>query len=210
MKKIFLTLIAAVAMTTSVMAQDSTQVRHEHKQMDPQEMIKHRTDETVKKYELNEEQAKKLLDLNTRFADKMRPMMGGQRRGSFERRPMGDRRPMGERPQMGERRQMGERPQIQGNDSLREMHRQMGERFQAQRMDSLKARRPMGERRGNFGGNREEMQKNMEAYDAELKTILTEEQYNAYKKDEQSRRPRMGMGMGPGRGMRPNGNNENK
>lgn len=204
MKKIFLTLIAAVAMTTSVMAQDSTQVRREHRQMDPQEMIKHRTDETVKKYGLNEEQAKKLLDLNIRFADKMRPMMGGQRRGGFERRQMG------ERPQMGERRQLRERPQIQRNDSLREMHRQIGERPQPQGIDSLRARRPMGERRGNFGGNREEMQKNMEAYDAELKTILTEEQYNAYKKDEQSRRPRMGMGMGPGRGMRPNGNNENK
>ena len=36
-------------------------------------------------------------------------------------------------------------------------------------------------------GNREEMRKNMEAYNAELKTILTEEQYQAYTKDQQNR-----------------------
>jgi hypothetical protein len=31
------------------------------------------------------------------------------------------------------------------------------------------------------------MRKNMEAYNAELKTILTEEQYQAYTKDQQNR-----------------------
>lgn len=34
-------------------------------------------------------------------------------------------------------------------------------------------------------GNREQMQKEMEEYDAEVKKIMTEEQYNAYKADRE-------------------------
>jgi len=157
MKKIILTLMAVVAMTTSVMAQEETQQqRPQRRQMDATEMAKHRTDEAVKKYDLNAEQAQKLLDLNTRFFKDMRPM--GGHRG---------------------------------------------------KPDSLKTdRRPgrQGGPRGGFGGNHEKMKKKMEAYDAELKTFLTEDQYNAYKKDEQNRRPRMGMGRGNG----PRKNNDNK
>jgi Spy/CpxP family protein refolding chaperone len=57
--------------------------------------------------------------------------------------------------------------------------------------DSLRAQGPQGQRRapGQRGGfNREEMQKNMEAYNNELKAILTPEQYEAYQKDEQQNR----------------------
>ena len=149
MKKIVLTMIAVVAMSISAMAQDTTQVR---RQFNPEQMAKMRTEATVQKYGLNEEQAKKLLDLNTRFADKSRPMrgMGGQPRGP---RMDGDR---------------NNRPQRMAPDSLR-------------------ARGPRGGgQRGGF--NREEMQKNMEAYNNELKTILTPEQFEAYQKDEQQNR----------------------
>jgi hypothetical protein len=55
--------------------------------------------------------------------------------------------------------------------------------------DSLRAqgqRRGPGQRGGGF--NRGEMQKNMEAYNNELKAILTPEQYEAYQKDEQQNR----------------------
>ena len=153
MKKIVLTMIAVVAMSISAMAQDTTQVR---RQFNPEQMAKMRTEATVQKYGLNEEQAKKLLDLNTRFADKIRPMrgMGGQPRG----------------PRMGGDR--NNRPQRMAPDSLR-------------------ARGPRGGgQRGNFGRfNREEMQKNMEAYNNELKTILTPEQFETYQKDEQQNRP---------------------
>lgn len=154
MKKIVLAMIAVVTMSVSAMAQDTTQVR---RQFNPEQMAKMRTEATVQKYGLNEEQAKKLLDLNTRFADKIRPMrgMGGQPRGP---RMNGDR---------------NNRPQRMAPDSLR-------------------ARGPRnGGQRGNFGGfNREEMQKNIEAYNNELKTILTPEQFEAYQKDEQQSRSR--------------------
>ena len=98
MKKLVLTMIAMVTMSLSAMAQDTAQVR---RQFNPEQMAKMRTDATVQKYGLNEEQAKKLLDLNTRFADKIRPMgpMGGQRRGG--------------------QRMQGDRPQRMNPDSLR-------------------------------------------------------------------------------------------
>lgn len=163
MKKLVLTLVAAVAMNIGAMAQETQGERRERPQMDPKEMIQQRTDETVKKYGLNEEQAQKLLDLNTRYFQKMGPMMmGGPRRG-----------------QGGPRPQMGERPQRPEGDTVQHQ------------------RRP----RPEFGGNREEMRKNREAYDTELKTILTDEQYKAYQKDEQSRR--QGRGNRGPRGQRP-------
>lgn len=161
-----MTLIAAMAIGASAMAQD-TNDKQERKSFDPKEMIQQRTDETVKKYGLNEEQAAKLLDLNTRYAEKMGPMMGGGPRGG----------------KGGQRPQTGERPQRQDGDTVKHQRRA----------------------RPEMGGNREEMKKNFEAYDAELKTIMTEEQYNAYKKDMQNRR----RGMG-GRGPRQHKDNDNK
>ena len=149
MKKLVLTMIAMVAMSLSAMAQDTAQVR---RQFNPEQMAKMRTDAVVQKYGLNEEQAKKLLDLNTRFAGKIRPMgpMGGQRRGG--------------------QRMQGDRPQRMNPDSLRAQGQRRGQ----------------GQRGGGF--NREEMQKNMEDYNNELKAILTPEQYEAYQKDEQQNR----------------------
>jgi len=157
MKKIVLTMIAAMAMSLSAMAQDAPQGP---RQFNPEQMTKMRTDAVVQKYGLNEEQAKKLLDLNTRFAGKIRPMGMGQR---------GPRGGQGGQRMQGDR---NDRPQRMAPDSLRANgHRGGGQR-------------------GNGGFNREEMQKNMEAYNNELKTILTSEQFEAYQKDEQERRQR--------------------
>lgn len=149
MKKLVLTMIAMVTMSLSAMAQDTAQVR---RQFNPEQMAKMRTDAVVKKYGLNDDQAKKLLDLNTRFAGRIRPMgpMGGQRRGG--------------------QRMQGDRPQRMNPDSLRAQGQRRGQ----------------GQRGGGF--NREEMQKNMEDYNNELKAILTPEQYEAYQKDEQQNR----------------------
>ena len=137
---------AALMMSASAMAQDNNnqQVR-ERRQMNPVEMTKRRTDETVKAYGLNEEQAKQLLELNTKFAGKLGPR-GGMRPG----RGMGGR----------DGRARGERP-----DSMRP-----GPRPQREGMPNM-----------------EDMRKNMEEYDAELKKIMTEEQYNAYQADRQKR-----------------------
>jgi hypothetical protein len=173
MKKIVLTMIAAVMMGATAMAQQANPNNGERRQFDPQEMVKQRTEATAKKYGLNEEQTQKLLDLNTRYQGKIGPMggMGGMRQGQ-------GRRQMGQRPQ-------GQAPRRAQNDSVRS-----------------ERPRPQGGQ-GNFGGaNREEMRKNMEAYEAELKTIMTEEQYKAYQNDSVSRRPMR-------RGDRPARNNNN-
>lgn len=75
MKKLIMTMAAVVLMSASATAQDEKQCNckcHE-KKVDKTEMVKRRTDKMVKRYELNDKQAKQLLDLNTRYADKMRP-----------------------------------------------------------------------------------------------------------------------------------------
>ena len=161
MKKTILAIAAAVMMSANVMAQNDDQQAPQPRQFDPAEMVKQRTEQMVKEYGLDEEQSKKLLDLNTSFYGKM-PMMGG--RG-------GQRGPWGQRPQAGE-----QRPQ-QRPDTLRQGPRpQRGERPQM---------------------NREEMQKQMEAYNTELEKIMTAEQYQKYKEDQQKR-----MSRGPRDGQR--------
>lgn len=67
MKQIIMTLAAVVFVSSTALAQEKNDNRK-------QEMIKYRTERTVKEYNLNDKQAKKLLDLNTKYADMMRPM----------------------------------------------------------------------------------------------------------------------------------------
>lgn len=148
MKKVVLTIIAAVAMSFSAMAQEQPQ-NDQRREFNPEEMAKNRTEEAVKKYGLNEEQASKLLDLNKRFSEKMRPMRRDMRPG----RPNGNRGQRMEKP-----------------DSVKKEVRQ----------------------RPDMRARMEEMRKTMDEYNKELKTILTEEQFKAYEKDEQNRRQRFG------------------
>ena len=68
----------------------STALAQEKNDNRKQEMIKHRTERTVKDYNLNDKQAKKLLDLNTKYADMMRPM---HRHGGPGRHSMNGQRP---------------------------------------------------------------------------------------------------------------------
>ena len=135
----------ALTMTATMMAQGTRQERNQRGQFDRTEMLKQRTTETAKELGLNEEQTAKLLELNTKYADRMRPQMRGQRMDRPERREMGNR-----------------------GDSL--------------------TRNPQGQQRMRMT---EEEMNNMrdaqKAYDSELKTILTEEQFNKYKEAEQRR-----------------------
>jgi len=66
-----MTLMAAVLMSTSAVAQEEKQDQRPEKKFDKTEMVKHRTDKTVKRYSLNDQQAKQLLELNNKYADKM-------------------------------------------------------------------------------------------------------------------------------------------
>ena len=182
MKKTMMAIAAAMMMSASMMAQNEQPQAQQAPQMDRAEMLKARTEQMVKDYGLNEEQAKKLEALNTEYAEKipMMPMMRGQQ-GQRGQRPQG---------QMGQ----GQRPQRQPGDSTRRGQRpQMGQMGQGQRPQM------------NF----EEMRKNMEAYNAELEKIMTQEQYAKYR---ESMGRRMGGGQrgqgGFGGGNRPQRNNQ--
>ena len=65
MKKIVVSIAALLLLSTAAIAQDNQGQRPERPRVDRTEMIKQRTDDLVKKYGLNEEQATQLLSLNT-------------------------------------------------------------------------------------------------------------------------------------------------
>ncbi|MBR6866965.1 MAG: DUF4890 domain-containing protein [Prevotella sp.] len=97
MKKMILAFVALISMTAAQAQDDNNGKRPERPQMDRTEMVKHRTDDTVKKYGLDSNQAAKLLELNTKYADKMGRGFGG-RPGSFG----GQRGQRPQRPEMTE------------------------------------------------------------------------------------------------------------
>jgi len=110
MKKMILAFAATMMMTAAMAQDDNQQGRQERRRMDRTEMIKNRTDRTVKQYGLNEEQAKQLLELNTKYSDTMGPgqrgpRMGGGRggmRGGFDRNRQGNGQGNGQRPELTE------------------------------------------------------------------------------------------------------------
>lgn len=97
-KRIILACVAMFAIGTTVTAQPD-QPRRE--KPDKEEMIQHRTERMVKKYGLNEDQQKKLLALNTQYAEKMKPMRGRHHRHQGPR-PEGGMRQGGDQRRMPE------------------------------------------------------------------------------------------------------------
>ena len=69
--------LAAVMVSTAAVAQNNNSNKPSGENNRKQEMVKHRTDKMVEDYQLNDKQAKKLLALNTEYADKMRPHRHG-------------------------------------------------------------------------------------------------------------------------------------
>ena len=177
MKKVLFSMAAAILMCTSASAQtDNAKVDNapqERPQVDQTEMIKERTENTAKQYGLTEEQTKQLLELNTKYADKM-PMGFGRRGGG---RRGGPRPGFGGGPQGGPQGGFGGGPQ--GGFGGGQMP-QMSEEQRAQMQERMK-----------------QMQENMEAYDAELEKIFTPEQFKAYKEDQEKNRARRGGGPRP-------------
>lgn len=161
MKKMVISMAVMLTVALGAMAQEGQQTQQrQRRQFNPQEMIQRRTDATVKRYQLNEEQAQKLLELNKKYAQQMGGRFGGGGRQHFAGRPEGgDGKQQGER---GERRR-GNRPQM--SDSA---------------LQALQHRAPAQQ-------SPEEMRKAMEAYDTELQQIMTPEQYKAYKEEQQKR-----------------------
>ena len=171
MKRFVMIMTAAVLMGTTAMAQGNNGQRP---QFDRTEMIKQRTDQMVEKYKLNETQAKQLLELNTKNAEAMGPMMGMGRMGGGRPGGMGGRRGGGQAGQGGQGA-----PQMGGGGF------QMTE-----------------EQRAQFEEMRKQREENQKKYEAELEKILTPEQFKSYQKDmeeQRAQRGRRGMG-GPGGG----------
>lgn len=117
MKQMVMSIAALLLLSTAVKAQENGGQRPERPRMDRTEMIQRRTDGVVKKYGLNEEQAKQLLSLNTKFADQMgprgpRPDGQGMRRGNRGQRPQGGDSIRQQRPQRPQGEANQQRPQM--------------------------------------------------------------------------------------------------
>ena len=92
------TMVAAVMMSSAVMAQDEQKKDNNKQRPNKTEMIQRRTEMMAGRYGLNDKQKKDLLKLNTEYADKMgRPGMGMHRGGRGMRSGMG----RGQHPEMG-------------------------------------------------------------------------------------------------------------
>ena len=76
MKKTILALAAMMIISATAMAQNED--RRGRNGMDRTEIVKRRTEATVKKYDLNAEQAQKLLELNTKYQGQMWSGMGNR------------------------------------------------------------------------------------------------------------------------------------
>jgi len=144
---------------------DNANRQRGQRQFDRTEMIKQRTDDAVKKYGLSSEQAEKLLSLNTKYADKMGPGMGGMRGGRGGQRPRanfggggGQGFQQGQRPEMTEemRAQM-EKMRKEREEATKEYETELQtiltpEQYKAYQADQEEMRRNFGNRRG--GGQR--------------------------------------------------------
>lgn len=77
MKKVLMIAAMAVAFSSSAMAQEDNR---ESRRMDPNEMVKRRTEMMAERYGLNDAQKEKLLELNTKHAIPMPMRPGGEQR----------------------------------------------------------------------------------------------------------------------------------
>ena len=109
-----MTIVAAVMFSSAAMAQD------QEKGKKKEEMAKHRTEKMVKDYDLNDKQAAKLLALNTKYADKMRPNHG-------HRGPHGPHGMKGQRPEPPKGDMKGERPEPPTKEMKAEMEKKRAE-----------------------------------------------------------------------------------
>ena len=172
MKKVFLALVAMITVTAA-QAQGDNRPQRGDRQVDRTEMIKQRTDNTVQKYGLNEDQAAKLLSLNTKYADQigfgmgMGGRRGGGQGGGMRPRPHfgggnGQGFQQGQRPEMTEemRAQM-EKMRKDREEAQKKYDEELQtiltpEQFKTYQADQEEMRKNFGNRRGgrNGGGPR--------------------------------------------------------
>ena len=132
MKKMMMTLLAAVVVSTAAVAQNKDDNKSPQDNNRKQEMVKHRTDRLVKDYQLNDQQARQLLELNTKYADKMRP---------HHPRHHGPHGMKGQRPEPPKGDKKGERPEPPKGDR-QDRRREMDETMKAYEAELQKIMTP--------------------------------------------------------------------
>jgi len=145
MKKLLFAVVAMIVFSMNAMAQNENQ-QQGRRGMSKEEMVKFRTDRMQQHYGLSDAQTAKVLELNTKYMDKL-PLGGRPGAPRQGRRPAGgvDKRP-------------------QGN------HMNVSPEQREARMKEMRA--------------------NHEAYEKELQTILSEEQFAKYQEDMKNMRQR--------------------
>ena len=163
MKQTLLSIAALLLLSTAAMAQNGQGQRPNGQRLDRTEMIQRRTDGVVKKYGLNEEQAKQLLSLNTKYADQMGPRGGrgggqGMRDGQRRQRPEGgdslrQQRPQRPQGEAGQRPQGQRGPQMGGqmNEQMKAYNEELQkiltpEQYKAYQADQEERMRQFGQR----------------------------------------------------------------
>ena len=156
MRKVILAIVAVMTMTAA-QAQDGNRQRGERRQFDRTEMVKQRTDNVAKKYGLTQEQTDKLLELNTKYADKMGGRMGGQRGRRPGARPggFGGGQNGGQRPELTEeQKQQMETARKEREDAMKQYDEELQkimtpEQYEAYKADEAKRRQEGGRRGGS-------------------------------------------------------------
>lgn len=145
-------------LSTAAIAQDNQGQRPERQRMDRTEMIKQRTDDIVKKYGLNEEQAKQLLSLNTKYLGQMGGQRGPRRGGPGMGPGNGGQRPQmndttaRRRPQGGQRQGGPRQGGMQMGGQMQEYNQELQKILTPEQYKAYQANRE--ERMRQFGGQR--------------------------------------------------------
>lgn len=158
MKRIVMSIAALLLLSTAAIAQDNQGQRPERQRMDRTEMIKQRTDDIVKKYGLNEEQAKQLLSLNTKYLGQMGGQRGPRRGGPGMGPGNGGQRPQmndttaRRRPQGGQRQGGPRQGGMQMGGQMQEYNQELQKILTPEQYKAYQADRE--ERMRQFGGQR--------------------------------------------------------
>ena len=188
MKKLLLITAAALLLSVCAFAQEFGGWQRGERP-DEATMVKMRTDRMVRQLGLDETQAAKLLELNQKYPN---VMMGGRPGGPGMGRP-----PRGERPEEFV-------PPVENQDNATVDKKAKKKAKKEQKKKAKEADKAA------MDEQMKEMEANREAYEAELKEILTEDQYKSWEEFKNSRPQGPGGrpgGFGPGGpgGGRPGG-----
>ena len=177
MKKTLLIAAAALSLSVAAAAQGFGQ-RPQGGRPDEATMIKMRTERMTQQLGLNEEQSTKLLELNQKYPN---AMFGGPGVPGGPGGPGMGRPPRGPRP---------DENVAQGNDK----DEKAANPKKNKKRDKKRDKKPDA---GRDDARMNEFQTNREAYEAELKQILTEEQFKTWQESRIQRQQGRGPG-GPG------------